>query len=83
MVAGLLSKVENNGSLAATDALSNSPRIAEKKYLPRMFKVLVALLFLLLLYLVIFIFTRGWWPAGIFLTVLFFITFGYYKFVRR
>ncbi len=57
--------------------------LAKKKYLPRMFKVLVALLFLLLLYLVIFIFTRGWWPAGIFLTVLFFITFGYYKFVRR
>lgn len=57
--------------------------LAKKKYLPKMFKVLVELLFLLLLYLVIFIFTRGWWPAGILLTVLFFIAFGYYKFVGR
>ncbi|MBA7484373.1 MAG: hypothetical protein GH155_07575 [Spirochaeta sp.] len=57
--------------------------LAEKNYLPKMFKVLAALIFLLLLYLVIFIFARGWWPAGILLTVLFLITFGYYKFVRR
>ena len=57
--------------------------LVKKKYLPKMVKVLTALIFLLLLYLVIFVFTRGWWPVGIFLTVLFLITFGYYKFVRR
>lgn len=57
--------------------------LAKKKYLPKMFKVLAALIFLILLYLVIFVFARGWWPAGIFLTALFLITFGYYKFVRR
>jgi len=57
--------------------------LAQKKYLPKIFKVLATLIFLILLYLVIFLFARGWWPAGILLTVLFLITFGYYKFVRR
>lgn len=57
--------------------------LAKTKYLPKMFKVIAVLIFLLFLYLIIFIFARGWWPAGIFLTALFLITFGYYKFVRR
>jgi hypothetical protein len=57
--------------------------LVEKKYLPKMFKMLAALIFLLFLYLVIFLFARGWWPAGILLAIIFLITFGYYKFVRR
>lgn len=57
--------------------------LVKKKYLPMVVRMLAALISLLIIYLVVFLFTRGWWPAGILLTALFLFAFGYYKFVRR